>query len=353
MDTDTPLASISSSTTINVKHKMVSIDELELIDFQTHKKTKIKFSPYFNVIVGPTRSGKSSVVRALDFLLYNTWYEDYQRIGSSKSILIAKLSNGKLLRREKGDKINRAFIFKNSADSSPDRFEAFGTDLPTEITSTLGVIPVDIGIKDPICANVANQDDPLFLLYTSGTDRTKVLSRLSGLHWLDYALKDLSIDRRTKTAEIQQLTDSNSQLTEKIKALPDLTKLRDCVEKEKERLAHLKKVVSLLRTCQLLLAKTFQWKKAYQEMQSLKSINFQREISKLERAIHLHSSIIIPLQDLDRRLLTTNQTTISTQKQLQVLHESRKTLERQIAEEEAKVPTCTECGRPLNINALT
>ena len=105
---------------------MIHIERLSLNDFQTHKNTVIDFSPHFNVIVGSTRSGKSSVVRALDFLLYNNWYEDYQRFGSSKVEIIARLSTGKTVTRTKSSKINKIAI----ADGKKiDRFESFGFNL--------------------------------------------------------------------------------------------------------------------------------------------------------------------------------------------------------------------------------
>lgn len=329
---------------------MIHINELEIIDFQTHKKTLIKFSPHFNVIVGSTRSGKSSAVRALDFLLYNNWYEDYQRFGSSKSILTAKLSNGKTVKREKGTKVNKITISQTNNVKAPvERFEAFGTTLPEEVTSTLGVVPIDIGIKDPIFANVANQDDPLFLLYTSGTDRTKVLSRLSGLYWLDYALKDLNLDRRTKSTEVQFLTETNTQLLEKLRVFKNLDDLKEKVRVEKDRLAKVKKLTTLLHNSRVLFSKTNQWKKDYQEMQSLKTINFPVEIARLEKIIHLQSTILQPLQDVGRKLITNGQSLINIKTHLRTLLSSQIELLKQIAEEETKVPVCSQCGQEIKL----
>jgi exonuclease SbcC len=327
---------------------MIHIEELELVDFQTHKKTVLRFSPYFNVIVGSTRSGKSSVVRALDFLLYNNWYEDYQRFDASKAVLTAKLSNNKIVKREKGTKVNRITIYQtDNPKAPPQRFEAFGTTLPSEVTSALGVIPIDIGIKEPIYANVANQDDPLFLLYSSGTDRTKVLSRLSGLHWLDYALKDLNADRRTRSGEIQLLEEANSKLVEKLKTFRNLESFKDSVTLEKDRLVHIKRVSTLLNSSRVLISRTSQWKKNYQEMQSLKTIDFPTEISRLEKVISIQSSIIQPLLDLGRKISTNEQSIANTKIHLRTLANSQTELEKQIAIEASKIPVCETCGQEL------
>lgn len=325
---------------------MIYIEELELLDFQTHKKTTVKLSPYFNVIVGPTRSGKSSAVRALDFLLYNNWYEDYQRFSSSKTVITAKLSNGKVIVREKSDKINRITI--KDAKNAPQRFEAFGTSLPTEVTSTVGVIPIDIGTKEPIFANVANQDDPLFLLYASGTDRAKILSRLSGLHWLDYALKDLNLDKRTQSGQVQLLSDNNVQLLEKLKAFKNIEVFRNQLQSARDTLTRVKKISTLLQSSRVLISKTAQWKKDYQEVQKLKTIDFPTEISRLERIIKIQTDILQPLRELNNRISTNKQSLESTQVTLKNLSSSIVTLEDFVIEEEKKAPVCSECGQEIN-----
>ena len=325
---------------------MISIDELELRDFQTHKITNIKFSPYFNVIVGPTRSGKTSVVRGLDFLLYNNWYEDYQRFDSKYTELTAKLSTGKIVTRQKSLKMNKILI---TDGKDVQRFEAFGTTLPSEVTAALGVIPIDIGVKEPIFANIANQDDPLFLLYSTGTDRTKVLSRLSGLHWLDYALRDLSKDRRTKSTEVQFLQETNEQLLVKLSAFKDLKNYRDSLATEQKRLTSLKKIATLQQNCSVLLGRAASWKKDYQMVQELKTINFPEEVARLEKIIYLQSEVLQPMQDLIRKLSAANTSIANTQTYLRTLDASRVELETQIAEEMIKVPVCETCGQEIKM----
>lgn len=316
---------------------MISIDELELENFQTHKKTKIKLSPNFNVIVGCTRSGKSSVVRALDFLFYNNWYEDYQRFDTPYAVVTATLSNGKVIKRTKSDRINKIDI---TTGENVDRFESFGFTLPTEATAALGIIPVEITSKDAILANVANQDDPLFLLYSTGTDRTKILSRLSGLHWLDYALKDLSKDRRTKSAEVQTLTESNEQLLLKLKNFKDLQGLKKDLAVVREKVAQLKKIEEFLRVAEALLARTRTWKSNYEAFQKLKTTNFSQEIPALERVIVLRE-ILDKLQNADSSLSNIKKTAATMHTHILTLATSIKEVETEIG----KVPTCPACGQ--------
>jgi exonuclease SbcC len=324
---------------------MIHLKELVVNDFQTHVNTKIELHPNFNVIVGSTRSGKSSIVRALDFLLYNNWYEDYHRFDAVRPAeIIAKLSTGKTVIRQKSLKVNKILILEGK---DTQRFEAFGTTLPSEVTAALGIIPIDIGVKDPLFANIANQDDPLFLLYSAGTDRTRVLSRLSGLHWIDYALRDLSKDRRTKSTEVQFLQETNEQLLEKLRAFKNIKDYRDTLATEQDRLTRVKKVSTLLQKSRVLLSRTASWKKDYQMVQNLKTINFPVEVARLEKLIYLQSDILQPLQDTIRKLATNNLSINNTQTYLRTLAETKASLEAQIVEELTKVPTCEACGQEI------
>lgn len=315
---------------------MIHIDSITLENFQTHKKTTVALSPFFNVIIGSSRSGKSSFVRATDFLLYNNWYEDYVRFGADHTTITAKLSNGKTIVREKGPKTNKIAILGEKEE----RFESFGFTLPSEVSKTMGIIPIEIEAKDPVCVNISNQDDPLFLLYETGTDRTKVLSRLSGLHWIDFALKDLSKDRRTKSAEVEFLKESNASLRQKLKSFTSIDSLRVNLNVEKARLTSLKKVTSLIQSSKNLLVRTTNWKREFQLVQNLKGVDFKATIAKLNHLI-LVEKHLKELQDVERRLRTNKASLDTTTSTLQAVSLAKCNVQ----EELAKTPLCPTCNQ--------
>lgn len=324
---------------------MIHIKSLELRDFQTHKRTKIDFSPHFNVIIGATRSGKSSVVRALDFLLYNNWYEDYQRFGSKYTEIKAVLSNNTTVTRTKSKKINKILLTSNK--TKPQRFEAFGTHLPTEVMKTLGVFPIEIDAKEPILANIANQDDPLFLLYSTGTERTKVLSRLSGLHWIDFALKDLNKDRRAKLTTVTFLKEANIKLLTQLKSFKNLDKLGERLSSAQEHLHTIKKFAVLHDRCGTLVAKTTQWKREHRELQALKRVDFPKEVERFQKLIHIHTNILQNLRDKARQLRLNEISLKNIRSHSNQLRSSVEYLEKQIEEEQSRTPICKECGQEI------
>ena len=47
------------------------IKKLNILNFQSHKDTSLSFAPGVNVIVGASDSGKSAIIRALRWLIWN------------------------------------------------------------------------------------------------------------------------------------------------------------------------------------------------------------------------------------------------------------------------------------------
>lgn len=321
---------------------MIYIKTLELKDFQTHKKTLIDFSPFFNVIVGPTRSGKSSVVRALDFLYYNNWYEDYQRFGSKQVEIKATLSNGSVITRIKSKKVNKIII---NTKGKEQRFESFGHSLPQEVINVLGIRPIEIDAKDPIEANIANQDDPLFLLYTTATERTKVLSRLSGLHWIDFALKDISKDKRTKNSDITLLKESNVGLKEKLKAFKNLKMYREQLNAEQSRLARIIQFSNLTEKGRMLIQCISQWKKEYASVQQLKSIDFATETTRLEKLVDIQTNVYQKLIDVSCKLQSNEISLHNINAHILHLEAEISDTEADLTEEMQRDPICETCGQ--------
>lgn len=62
------------------------IVKLQIINFQDHKNTIINFKPGMNLLVGSSDSGKSAILRALNFIFHNipNKGKDFVRFGSTE-----------------------------------------------------------------------------------------------------------------------------------------------------------------------------------------------------------------------------------------------------------------------------
>jgi len=176
------------------------IKQVILENFQSYEKGIFNLDPCLNIIVGISNVGKSSLSRALGFILFGQpWDKSWVRFGAKYCRVIIQTDTGIEVIREKGDKVNR-YILKLS--NQPEQlFESFGTAVPEQVQQALKIHEVQIDTTDKLNLNLAGQMDALFLLSQTGSYRAKVLGKLSGATYLDHAIRELNKDKRQITAE--------------------------------------------------------------------------------------------------------------------------------------------------------
>ena len=146
------------------------LKSMHLSNFQSHKQSTLEFDPGVNVIIGPSDSGKTAIIRALRWLVWNRPSGDAFRStwgGDTKaSILIENC----LIGRGKG-KQEEYFLEDTN-------FKAFGKEVPEEITKTLNLNDV----------NLQSQLDSPFLLSNSPGEVAKHFNRVAHLDQIDEGL---------------------------------------------------------------------------------------------------------------------------------------------------------------------
>lgn len=223
------------------------IKKLELKNFQAHKNTVIDFNDQFNCIVGPSRAGKSSVVRALNFLFFDNWSDAYVRNGSSFTELILHLDNGYVISRSKsgGSGVNKIIV--TNPDKTQQVYEKFGTDTPEPVRKILQIYPVKIDVDADVEVNVADQDHSPFLLSESGPTKTKYINRLTGAHVLDAAMRSVNKDKSSLLTEKSLITDNVEQLTSKLSRFSNAHTIKDKLFNYYSDCKRIHKQVTLLR----------------------------------------------------------------------------------------------------------
>jgi exonuclease SbcC len=151
------------------------IHSLRLQNFQSHKDTKLEFSPGVNVIAGPSDSGKTAILRALHWLVNNRPSGDAFRSwwGGTTSVTL-KTKKRKIV-REKGSK-------SNQYQRGEEQYKAFGQDVPERISQALKFSPI----------NTQFQMDAPFLLSLSPGEVAKQLNAVARLDVIDRALSSLT-----------------------------------------------------------------------------------------------------------------------------------------------------------------
>lgn len=225
-----------------------SIKSIFLEDFQSHAKTKLELAPpgELTVIVGPTDSGKTAIVRALRLLFYNVPQgADYVRVGRSTATVAVEMSDGTKVARERSKSVNRYRIARPGESARV--FEGFGNAVPLEIQEVTGVRTISIGETLDLALNLSEQlDGPFLGKSISGPARAKILGALAGTEEVDEAQRALSTDLfRASQEEKRLLTD--------VEALDARIREYDYLPALAERIASLETLLQAVRNAQQCL----------------------------------------------------------------------------------------------------
>lgn len=208
------------------------IESISISNFQSHKRTEITPAPagQLTVIVGPSDSGKTAIIRALKWLLYNRPQgSDFIRVGASMVKVTMETGAGKAIRQRSSGGINRYIIPVQGAD--PVNLEGFGGDVPLEIQEITGVRQTTIGDMS-LSLNLAEQLDGPFLGSKSISDpvRARVLGKLAGTEEVDHANKQLGTDLYRRNQEKKSAEEDVKRLTEQMEQFENLPRLQELAE---------------------------------------------------------------------------------------------------------------------------
>ncbi|AVX21653.1 AAA domain-containing protein [Carboxydocella sporoproducens DSM 16521] len=200
--------------------------EVMIENFQSHQYTRLELSPELNVIVGPSDQGKSAIMRAIRWVLFNEPRgTDFIRVGTQEARVTLIWSDGSRVTRERSLRRNRYIIEKTGEE--PVILEGFGQEVPVEVRQLSGVEPLQIDENTCLYLHLGQQLEGPFLLEGSGIGqlRAKAIGRLSGVHLLDAAQRSLVSDVNRLQQTERRLGEEKERLEEQLQSyshLPDL-----------------------------------------------------------------------------------------------------------------------------------
>ena len=176
------------------------IHSITLNNYMSHKDSTFEFHPGMNAIIGESRAGKSTVIRALDLTRKN-------------AIPMRHISRWARKRNKKGDMVlaDRMSISITSDKGTVERFRdakengymvngkklvAVGTDVPGEVAEVLNLTDV----------NFALQHDPHFFLSWTPGAISRYLNDICGMEVIDKATAIAIRLRNATRAEVEKAT---------------------------------------------------------------------------------------------------------------------------------------------------
>lgn len=194
------------------------IASLKIRGFQSHADTYIEFCDGLNVIVGPTGSGKSGIIRALEFILFNK-LEDPNFITKDMDTFEgeATFESGKIVKRIRNKKENMYVLYRNAGDADPVTLTGFGEGPVEEVLSFHGIKPIKIGKKDRFIS-VHSQHDQAFFLTESAGDKAKLIGSIAKTDIIDEAIAELAADTKREQVKLNakksEIAEKEAKLTE-------------------------------------------------------------------------------------------------------------------------------------------
>lgn len=191
------------------------IKQLKIRNYQSHKDAELNFRPGVNLIVGDSDCGKSALLRALRWLVFNrpsgfTFQSHWAKKGEDTAVEVA-LSDGNVARRVRNNKDNQYWL-----STLEEPLEAVRTDVPEEVKAVLRMDAL----------NVQRQGDKPFLLDESPAEVARVLNTVAGLENIDAAHTRVAGKIRENQAD-QRRTDSELLATQtKLEAFAELPALQ-------------------------------------------------------------------------------------------------------------------------------
>ncbi len=200
------------------------ISSVSIKNFQKHKNLEIEFVTGINVITGKTDTGKSSIIRALRWVLENRPSGakfKTKKTAPSTSVNVDLVINDETITRTRSTSKNEYF-FQGEA------YKAMGSDVPEPIANFTGITPL----------NIQRQLDDHFLFQYPDSKVSKMINDVSGMEEIMLALEETNRRvRRAKSDEefICELIDEKEKDIQKLSKLDDVSEEVYAIRKQISR----------------------------------------------------------------------------------------------------------------------
>lgn len=174
---------------------------LILNNFQAHQFSELELSEGVNIITGTSNSGKTSIVRALAWVMNNRPRGDgIIRKGTEESFVAVVLDNAGVTRR-RNKKFNGYEVDCKSQEHTV-KLEALGGDVPKEVSEVLNLTDI----------NMQEQFSPYFLVMDSPGKVGQYINSITKLSELDQVISSIGSKIRATSSKKSSLTDELDQI---------------------------------------------------------------------------------------------------------------------------------------------
>uniref|UniRef100_UPI0026284593 AAA family ATPase n=1 Tax=uncultured Finegoldia sp. TaxID=328009 RepID=UPI0026284593 len=174
------------------------ISDIYLVNFQSYQDSHFTFSKNVNLITGSSDSGKTAVIRAISWVLFNDYTTDLLiRKGYKKVEVKIIFNNGYYITRGRYGSKNYYYVQTNNYEE----YVNFGKEIPKEIEDIFLFKKVNI-INDKYNILISSQLENSFLLSESDSSKANAIGKLVNVDILDNASRNVSKEVRALNSEM-------------------------------------------------------------------------------------------------------------------------------------------------------
>jgi exonuclease SbcC len=221
------------------------ITSLHIQNFQSHANSELNFSPGVNIIIGSSDSGKTAIIRAIRWIVWNrpSGNSICSHWGEETKVCI-ETKEGSIIRSK--DKVDKYILEENNIRKGNKRtkteLKAFGASVPEEVNRFLNINEI----------NLQQQLDAPFLLSISAGEVAKHFNKVAKLDKIDKgtsninsAISKLKSTIATKTEDIENKKielakfEYLEEFETKLEVLEELEKRRNNIYNKQTKLVNL------------------------------------------------------------------------------------------------------------------
>ena len=307
------------------------LQKIKLKNFQSHSDSILEFVSGVNIIIGPSDNGKSSIIRAIEWIRINRPRgTGFIKEGESKAKVVLETDRN-IFERERDLKSTGYYKIDN------DRFETMGSEVPNQVTNTLNLSDI----------NIQSQLETHFLILDPPGKVSQYLNSITKLNRLTEAVDKL----RSKKRDSQKELDSFLMEKQKVEIFLE----SGIIEKIQQLSWIYGEILKKTDEKNILIQKMTRVARALQQLKELEKQKIpEKEIIEFERIINKIEKIIKEKTDLESKILQMNALIVSLKKAsdtYEMVEEKISRCEKEIIQVKRELITCPYCGQRLTDEA--
>lgn len=228
-------------------NQRIDINKVELHNFQLHSDTVVDFvSGKLNALIGESDTGKTSILRAIKWVLYNEPKgTGFITNGEKECWVRITFSNGYKVKRQRTDYSSGYYEIYDPNTGETEKYTGFGHSIPREVYNAHQMPKVTLG-KESVSFNIAEQLEGPFMLSKSPEERATFIGKIIGVESVDKAISEVSKKTLSLNKETKSLKEDLEVIEEDIKSLDHLGDLKKDIDDITKVLSDIKDIENLL-----------------------------------------------------------------------------------------------------------